>query len=159
MSRNTKTGGEVSTARPPTTKSPFLLLMTNRDTRSSALHPQNQLPDSGSVHESQRQQLWLSSLHRSPRRTCCVRSCLECFTNSVELSGTIHLSRRPKIFMRAAIKYFKILGEDFAKRAHFRPSEIFGDFLGNIFTRKKWNKILLGKSWARSRFLYKILFP
>ena len=44
--------GEVSTARPPATKSPFQL-MTNKTT-TPALHCQNQTPDSGSVHESQR---------------------------------------------------------------------------------------------------------
>ena len=60
-------GGEVSTVRPPATKSPFLL-MTNQNTTSPALHHQNQPPDSGSVHESQQQQLWLS-LHRSHRHT------------------------------------------------------------------------------------------
>ena len=63
--------GKVSTARPPATKSPFLL-MTNQNTTSPALHHQNQPPDSGSVHESQRRQLRLS-LHRSHRLTCCVR--------------------------------------------------------------------------------------
>ena len=75
----TATVHEVSTARPPATKSQFVL-MTNQNTTNPALHPQNQPPDFGSVHESQRQQLWLS-LHRSHRRTCCVRFRLECFTN------------------------------------------------------------------------------
>ena len=63
--------GEVSTARPPATKSPFLL-MTNQNTTSPAPHHQNQPPDFGSGHESQQQQLRLS-LHRSHRHTCCVR--------------------------------------------------------------------------------------
>ena len=63
--------GEVSTARPPATKSPFLL-MTNQNTTSPAPHHQNQPPDFGSVNESQQQQLRLS-LHRSHRHTCCVR--------------------------------------------------------------------------------------
>ena len=63
--------GEVSTARPPATKSPFLL-MTNQNITSPAPHHQNQPPDFGSVHESQQQQLRLS-LHRSHRHTCCVR--------------------------------------------------------------------------------------
>ena len=53
--------------------------MTNQNTTSPALHHQNQPPDSGSVHESQRRQLWLS-LHRSHRHTCCMCFCLECFT-------------------------------------------------------------------------------
>ena len=53
--------------------------MTNQNATSPALHHQNHLPDSGSVHESQRRQLWLS-LHRSHRHTCCVCFCLECFT-------------------------------------------------------------------------------
>ena len=63
--------GEVSTARPPATKSPFLL-MTNQNTTSPAPQHQNQPPDFGSGHESQQQQLRLS-LHRSHRHTCCVR--------------------------------------------------------------------------------------
>ena len=63
--------GEVSTARPPATKSP-ILLMTNQNTTSPAPHHQNQPSDFGSVHESQQQQLRLSQ-HRSHRRTCCVR--------------------------------------------------------------------------------------
>ena len=52
---------------PPVTKRPFLL-MTNKKQISPAPHPQNQPIDSGSVHESQWQQLWLP-LHRSHRRT------------------------------------------------------------------------------------------
>ena len=63
--------GEVSTARPPATKSPFLL-MTNQNITSPAPHHQNQPPDFGSVHESQQQQLRLS-LHRSYRHICWVR--------------------------------------------------------------------------------------
>ena len=50
----------------------------------------------GSVHESQQEQLWLS-LHRSHRHTCCVSQF------SVERSGTTDVSRRPKIFVKAAI--------------------------------------------------------
>ena len=65
--------GEASTTRPPATKSPFLLMMTNQNTTSPAPHHQNQPPDFGSVHESQQQQLRLS-LHRSHRHTCCVRA-------------------------------------------------------------------------------------
>ena len=64
---------EASTARPPATKSPFLL-MTNQNITSPALHHQNQPPDSDSVHESQQQQLWLS-LHRIHRHTYSVRFC------------------------------------------------------------------------------------
>ena len=94
--------GEVSTARPPATKSPFLL-MTNQNTTSPVPHHQNQPPDSGSVHESQQQQLRLS-LHRSHRHTCCVRFCWKSVLQfSVERSGTTDLSRRPKIFVKAAI--------------------------------------------------------
>ena len=70
---------QVSTARSPATKSPFLL-MTNQNTTSPALHHQNQPPDSGSVHESQRRQLRLS-LHRSHRNTCCVCFCFRVFYN------------------------------------------------------------------------------
>ena len=86
--------------RPPATKSPFLL-MTNQNTTNPALHHQNQ---SGSIHESQQQQLWLS-LHRSHRHTCGVsfwyKSALQF---SVERSGTTtDLFRRPKIFVKAAI--------------------------------------------------------
>ena len=92
--------GEVSTARPPVTKSPFIL-MTNQNT-SPALHRQNQPPDSGSVHESQRQQLRLRCMEVTAIHAVClfVKSVLR-FT--VETSGTIDLSRRPKIFVKAAI--------------------------------------------------------
>ena len=69
--------GEVSTARPPATKSPFLL-MTNQNITSLAPHHQNQPPDFGSVHESQQQQLRLS-LHRSHRHTRCVEECFTIF--------------------------------------------------------------------------------
>ena len=62
-----------SSAALPATKSPFLL-MTNQNQTSLAPHPQNQPPDSGSVHGSQRQQLWLSSLDRSHRVRSCVSS-------------------------------------------------------------------------------------
>ena len=54
--------------------------MTNQNTTSPALHHQNQPPDSGSVHESQRRQLRLS-LHRSHRNTCCVCFCFRVFYN------------------------------------------------------------------------------
>ena len=53
--------------------------MTNRNTTSPALHHQNQPPDSGSVYESQRRQLWVS-VHHSHRHLCCVCFCLECLT-------------------------------------------------------------------------------
>ena len=56
--------------------------------------------DSGSVHGSQRQQLWLS-LHRSHRVRFCVSSVF-CFSPK-ERSGAIDLSRRIKIFVTAAI--------------------------------------------------------
>ena len=39
--------------------------------------------------------------------------------------------------------HFKILGQDFAKRVHFRPFESFGRFFGNSFTHKKRNKSYL----------------
>ena len=52
--------------------------MTNQNTTSPALHHQNQPPDSGLVHESQRRQLRLS-LHRSHRNTCCVCFCFRVF--------------------------------------------------------------------------------
>ena len=82
--------GQVSTARPPATKSPFLL-MTDQNTTSPSLHHQNQPPDSGSEHESQRRQLRLS-LHRSHRHACCVCFCLECFTISEERRGEVSVS-------------------------------------------------------------------
>ena len=66
------------TARPSATKSPFLL-MSNQNITNPALYHQNQPSDSGSVHESQRRNLWLS-LHRSHRHTCCVCFYLDCFT-------------------------------------------------------------------------------
>ena len=65
---------EASTARPPATKSPFLL-MTNQNITSPALYHQSQPPDSGFVHESQQQQLWLS-LHCIQRHTYCVCVCV-----------------------------------------------------------------------------------
>ncbi|CAN0464520.1 unnamed protein product [Ascophyllum nodosum] len=42
--------------------------MTNQNITSPAHYHQNQPPDSGSVHESQQQQLWLS-LHGIHRHT------------------------------------------------------------------------------------------
>ena len=96
-----ETRSEASTARPPATKSPFLL-MTNQNITSPAHYHQNQPPDSGSVHESQQQQLWLS-LHGILRHTSvCVFVILQ-VQFSVERSGTTDLSRRPKIFVKAAI--------------------------------------------------------
>ena len=73
---------EASTARPPATKSPFLL-MTNQNITSPALYHQNQPPDSSSVHESQQQQLWLS-LHRIHCHTYFVRFC---YTSSTIFRG------------------------------------------------------------------------
>ena len=73
---------EPSTACPPATKSPFLL-MTNQNISSPALYHQSQPPDSGSVHESQQQQLRLS-LHRIHRHTYCVRFC---YTSSTIFRG------------------------------------------------------------------------
>ena len=61
------------TARPPATKSPFLL-MTNQNITSPTHFYQNHPPDSGSVHESQQQQVWLS-LHGIHSHTYCVRFC------------------------------------------------------------------------------------
>ena len=75
------------------TKSP-ILLMTNQNTTRPALHHQNQPPDSGSVHESQRRKLRLS-MHRSHRHTCCVCFCLECFTISEERKGEVSTARPP----------------------------------------------------------------
>ena len=73
---------EASTARPPATKSPFLLI-TNQNITSPALYHQNQPPDSGSIHKSQQQQLWLS-LHSIHRNTYCVRFC---YTSSTIFRG------------------------------------------------------------------------
>ena len=92
VTRNTKIG-QVSTARSPATKSPFLL-MTNQNTTSPALHHQNQPPYSGSVHESQRRQLRLS-LHRSHRNTCCCVFVLKRFTISEERRGGVSTARPP----------------------------------------------------------------
>ena len=120
--------GEVSTVRPPATKSPFLLL-TNQNTTSPVLHRQNQPPHSGSVHESQRQQLWLS-LHRSHRLTYPLCAILRVFYNFPwERSGTTDLSRRH--FHESC--HLKIMGQDFAKRAHFRPSENLGKIFRQHF--------------------------
>ena len=95
--RNTKIG-QVSTARSPVTKSPFLL-MTNQNTTSPALHRQNQPPDSGSVHESQRRQLRLS-LHRSHRNTCCVCFCVKSvlqFPRREEAKSLLLVLQPPKV--------------------------------------------------------------
>ena len=53
----------------------------SKHNKPSPSSPESASCDSGSVHESQRQQLWLS-LHRSHCHTCCVRFCFECFTIS-----------------------------------------------------------------------------
>ena len=91
----------------PTTKSLFLL-MTNQNQTSPAPYSQNQLPDSGSVRESQRQQFWLS-LHRSHRVRLCVWNVL-CLSPK-ERSGAIDISSRLKIFVTAVISksWVKIL--------------------------------------------------
>ena len=68
--------------------------MTNQNITSPSLHHQNQPPDSGSEHESQRRQLRLS-LHRSHRHACCVCFCLECFTISEERRGEVSTARPP----------------------------------------------------------------
>ena len=68
--------------------------MTNQNTTSPALHHQNQPPDSGSIHESQRRKLWLSR-HRNHRHTCCVCICLEVSPFSVERRGEVPTARPP----------------------------------------------------------------
>ena len=120
-------GDVVSTARPPATKSPFLL-MINQNTTSPAPHHQNQPHDFGSVHESQQQQLRLS-LHRSHRHTCCVR------VRSVFYN--FPWREAAQLMCLAALRFcegchLKILGQDFVKRAHFWPSEN----LGKIFRQR-----------------------
>ena len=57
--------------------------MTNQNQTSPAPHPQSQTLDSGSVHVSQRQQLWLS-LHRSHRRTASRVLCISGFLGICE---------------------------------------------------------------------------
>ena len=85
-------------------RSPFLL-MINQNQTSPAPRPQNQPPDLGPVHGSQRKQLCLS-LHRSHRVRFCVSSvfCL----SPKERSGAIGLSRRIMIFRDS--RHLKILG-------------------------------------------------
>ena len=88
----------------PATKSPFLL-MTNQNQTSPAPHPQNQPPDSGSVHGSQRQQLWLS-LHRSHR----VRFlCFKCFLLIPQGKEAAQLFFSPHQDFRDS-RHLKILG-------------------------------------------------
>ena len=90
--------GQVSTARSPANKSPFLL-MTNQNTTSQALYRQNQPPDSVSVHESQRRQLRLS-LHRSHRNTCCVCFCVKSvlqFPRREEVKSLLLVLQPPKV--------------------------------------------------------------
>ena len=94
------------------------------------LTSQNQPPDSRSVHGSQRQQLWLS-LHRSHRHTCFGRFCLECSTISRGDKRRNRYVSPPQDFRKGC--HLKILGQDFAKRAHFRPSENLGKILRQHF--------------------------
>ena len=147
-------GFDSSSSAPlPATKSPFLP-MTNQNQTSPAPHPQNQPPDSGSVHRSQRQHLWLS-LHRSHRVRFCISSVFS--LSPKERSGAIDLSRRIKIFVIAAIwkSWAKILPREHIS-SHLK---ILGKFCTRFCSHKEWNKILVEKSWVRSRFLYKILSP
>ena len=84
--------------RPPVTKSPFLS-MTNQNTTSPALYHQNQPPDLGSVHQSQRRKLWLSR-HRSHRHTCCVCFCFRVsyiFSWRKEAKPLLLVLRPPKV--------------------------------------------------------------
>ena len=73
------------------TKIPFRL-MTNQNQTSPDPHPQNQPPDSGSVHEPQRQQLRLS-LHRS---------------HSLEILPREHISGHLKILGRFCTRFCSI---------------------------------------------------
>ena len=71
---------------------------------------------------------------------------------SVERSGAVDLSRRPKIFVTAAIlkPWARIL-----PRGHISDHlKILADFFAYMFTHKKENKILWGKSWLKSRFVF-----
>ena len=52
------------------------------------------------------------------------------------------MSRRPKIFVKAALK---ILGQEFVKRAHFRPSENLGKIFRQHFYPQKVKRNLVGK--------------
>ena len=91
-----------SVARPPATKSPFLLI-TNQNTTSPDLYRPNQPPDSGSVYESQRQQLCLDRCIAVTAIMLCVFLFESVLRFSVETSGAIDMCRRPKIFVEAAI--------------------------------------------------------
>ena len=82
---------EASTARPPATKSPFLL-MTNQNISSPTHYHQNQPPDRFGYRC-----MVFTAIH-----TVCVFVILQ-VQFSVERGGTTDLSRRPKIFVKAAI--------------------------------------------------------
>ena len=121
--------GEFSTARPPATRGLFLL-MTNQNQTSPPLIPRTNLLTLA---------LYMSHSGSSFGDRCVAVTAVhaECvfvwgvLQFSVERSGTIDLSRHPKIFVRAAIS--ESWGKDFAKRAHFRPSENLGRFIRQHF--------------------------
>ena len=113
----------------PATKSLFLL-MTNQNQTSPVPLPQNQLPDSRSVQESQQQQLGYRCIAVTAVHAMCV-FVWSVLRFPVERSGTIVLSHRPKIFVTAAIpiSWAKIM----PRRHIFGHLKIFKEFSVIIF--------------------------
>ena len=124
------------TARPPATKSPFLLV-TNRNQTSPASHSQNQSPDSGRLctRATAAAALAIAASQSAPYMLCAFLV-VSVLRFSVERSGAIDVSRRPKSFVTADISksWAKILPRG---QAHFRPSENLGRFFCEHFYPKK----------------------
>ena len=93
--------GEVSTARPPATKSPFLL-MTNQNTQAQPPITTTNLLTLALYMSHSSSSFGYRCIAVTAIHAVCVLE--ECFTIfSVERSGTTDVSRRPKIFVKAAI--------------------------------------------------------
>ena len=75
-----------------------------------------------------------------------------------ERSGTTDLSRRPKIFVKAGC-HLKILGQDFAKRAHFRPSENLGKICRQHFYPYKVKRNLVRKILGKIKIFVQDFVP
>ena len=115
--------------------------MTNQNTTSPALHHQNQPPDSGSVHESQRRQLRLS-LHRSHRNTCCVCFCFRVFYN---FRGE---KKRRSLYCSSSSHQKSVSADDNSKH---KPSP------SPLITRTNLLTLALYMSHSSSRFGYRCI--
>ena len=115
--------------------------MTNQNTTSPALHHQNQPPDSGSVHESQRRQLRLS-LHRSHRNTCCLCFCLRVFYN-------FRGEKRRSLYCSSSSHQKSVSAND--KSKHNKPSP------SPLITRTNLLTLALCMSHSSSSFGYRCI--